>query len=193
MNSFNSSIWERALTLVGGYHEHCYPPKTAYEAGLRYRFAIVVHSDCKNNPDESFDAELFLALVGAIQEALDFDSQAIQLNTDLAVKSLIKLTELYLSSVAREREAPQKISYYKNSSLVCEEQTEFWNLIGGPFPYHDSYAFCFYSAEDCFEQLASRCLIVGQQLGIETPSKYYGQDFRKPLSWHKWLLNWLWS
>lgn len=150
-----------------------------------------MHSDCKNNPDESFDAELFLAAVKAMQEALDFNNQVIQLNADLTVKSLTELTEYYLNSEAGEREAPQKISYYKNSSLVCEEQTEFWNLIGGAFPYHDSYAFCFYSTEDCFEQFASRCQAVCEQLGIETPSKYYGQDFKKPLSWHKWLLDWL--
>ncbi len=151
-----------------------------------------MRSDCKKNPDESFDVEFFLVLVKAMQEALNFDSQVIQLN-DLTVNSLAELNDIYLHNRAGEREAPQKISYYKNSSLVCEEQTEFWNLIGGPFPYHDSYAFCFYSAEDCFERFASRCLIVCEQLGIETPPKHYGQDFRKPLSWHKWLLGWLWA
>ena len=183
--------WDRALTLISGYHEQSYPPRAAYQAGLRRRFAIVMRSDCKNNPDRSFDVELFLALGRAVQASLDFDSQIIKLDNDLTASSLDELAEFYARIEAIEHEAPHKISYYRDARLVCEEETEFWNLVGGPFLYHDSRTFSFYTGEDRFEEFVARCAAACAQFGVEAPMRYWGQDFKKPLPWYQWPLRWL--
>ena len=186
--SSNPLLWDRAIRLVSGYPEHSYPPKTAYRAGLRYRFAIVMFSDCKNDPEPSFDAEFFLSLTRAVQNALDFDTQLIELEDSLTVGSLDELAELYRRVGAAECEAPKKISYYKNSRLICEEETEFWNEVGGPFLYHDSRTFSFYNEEDRFEEFVLLCAAVCEQFGVYPPMRYWGQDFKKPYPWYKWLL-----
>jgi len=148
-------------------------------------------SDCKNDPEPSFDAEFFLSLTRAVQSAFDFDSQFIELDDSLTAGSLNELAELYARVGAAECEAPNKISYYKNSRLVCEEETEFWNQAGGPFLYHDSRTFSFYSEEDRFAELVSRCAAVCAQFGVEAPMRYWGQDFQKPFPQYRRLLRWL--
>src|SRR5262245_59170914 len=191
MSSSQTLIWGRDINLFSGYDDVNYPPKTAYQAGLRHRFAIIMYSDCKNDPYPSFDAEFFLALARAAQDALDFDSQLIELDDSLSARSLDELAELYALAGAPECDAPNKISYYKNSRLICEEETEFWNRVGGPFPYHDSYTFAFYTVEDRFNEFVSRCAAVCAQLGVGAPLRYWGQDFKKPFPWYKWPLRWL--
>lgn len=187
----NPLIWNRSISMVSGYDEHCYPPKTAFRAGLRYRFAIVMHSDCKNDPEASFDAEFFLALTKAVQDGIAFDRQIISLESSITVGSLNELAGHYARSGSRESEAPHKISYYAQSCLVCEEETEFWNLTGGPAIYHDSRAFSFYTAEDRFEDFASRCAAVCAQFEVEAPMRHWGEDFKRPFPWYKWPLRWL--
>jgi hypothetical protein len=142
-----------------------------------------MHSDCENDPEASFDAELFLALTKALQNGIAFDHQIISLDGSVTVGSLVELAEHYARIGWSESEAPRKISYYAQSSLVREEETEFWNLAGGPAIYHDSRTFSFYTAEDRFEDFASRCAAASARLGVEAPTRHWGEDLKRPFPW----------
>jgi hypothetical protein len=188
---YDQTTWDRSIALVSGYHTHCYPPKTAYRANLRHRFAIILQSDCTTDPNPSFDVEFFLALLKTMQAMIRFDRQIIALENSLSFETLDELAAHYFRIGLNESEAPRKIAYYNQSTLVCEEETEFWNMVGGPSPYHDSRTFSFYTPEDRFEAFASRIAATCTQFELDAPMRYWEEEFKRPFSWYKRPLQWL--
>jgi len=55
----------RHIALVAGYHPCSFPPATAYDAGLKERFAVVLSSYRPDKDDMFFDAELFVLIAGS--------------------------------------------------------------------------------------------------------------------------------
>lgn len=62
------------------------------------------------------------------------------------------------------------------------ERTEFWSMVGGPSPYHDSVAFSFFSGLDIRSKIEDIVLEACGALGIErrAAESEPGADSDKP-------------
>lgn len=63
-------------------------------------------------------------------------------------------------------EFPHRITFHRNGELALLEQTEFWNRVGGPTPYHDSVTLSFSSELDIQSQIEEIILDTCGSLGI---------------------------
>ncbi len=64
-------------------------------------------------------------------------------------------------------EFPQRVTFERDRELVLLEQTEFWSMVGGPAPYHDSVALSFSSELDIADQVEAVILDACESLGIK--------------------------
>ena len=176
--------WERSVSFVRGYHEHCYPPPIAYDSQLRHRFAIVLHSYQNGSSEFSFDAEFFLQMSNAMQTCIDFDDATIVLDGLGDVHSFHELSGLY--GGIDEPEAPLEIYFRKGPQLICMEQTEFWCGCGGPDIYADSYTFAYYSADDYADVFSARCKDMCSQGAVEFGEVMTAEPAKRPfVPWYK--------
>lgn len=63
-------------------------------------------------------------------------------------------------------EFPHRINFERDGALALLEQTEFWNRVGGPTPYHDSVTLSFSSELDVQSQIEDIILDICGSLGI---------------------------
>lgn len=64
-------------------------------------------------------------------------------------------------------EFPHRITFERGGTPVLHERTEFWNLVGGPTPYHDSVGLSFYSEIDIQSKIEDVFLEACESLGIK--------------------------
>jgi|GEM_PF-6093325 len=57
------------------------------------------------------------------------------------------------AELEKDGEFAHRIAFERDGTLVLLEQTGFWNLVGGPQPYHDSVALSFFSVLDIRSQI----------------------------------------
>ena len=64
-------------------------------------------------------------------------------------------TELMKSDddTLHNEEFPHGLKFMKNGEALLIEESEMWNKIGGPAPYHDSVTLSFFSAEPMDQEL----------------------------------------
>lgn len=77
---------------------------------------------------------------------------------------------------------PHRITFERDGALVLLERTEFWSMVGGPSPYHDSVALSFFSGLDIQSKIEDIVLEACGALGIErrTAESEPGADSEKP-------------
>ncbi|TVQ39934.1 MAG: hypothetical protein EA384_05025 [Spirochaetaceae bacterium] len=63
-------------------------------------------------------------------------------------------------------EFPDRVKFERRGKLMLLWQTEFWNMVGGPTPYHDSVALSFSSELDIRDQIEDIILCICGSLGI---------------------------
>jgi len=198
VNSAEST--DRTLCLVSGYHQHSYPPTRAYFNGLLYRFAVVFDTYRCSKADEYFDSELFLLLVPRLCEIIGYE--AIELVMPEAAKhlkgirfnSFQNLSTFYRQQDELECQPPEWIELTKKNQLIGLGNTEFWNLLGGPDPYHDSYTVSLYTAQDRSEEFRKACELDCPKLGALITNYYVEQQLKEPyrsigtriLRWFRW-------
>jgi hypothetical protein len=73
-------------------------------------------------------------------------------------------------------EFPSRIVFSKTERIVLAEEMEFWSLIGGPSPYHDSVTLSFFSATDLNETLESIFTDEARKLGVEVDRNLKGPN-----------------
>ncbi len=71
------------------------------------------------------------------------------------------------SELEEEGKFPHRLTFERDGGLLLLEQTEFWNMVGGPAPYHDSVALLFFSELDIRAQIQNIILDTCKTLGIE--------------------------
>lgn len=71
------------------------------------------------------------------------------------------------AELEEDGEFPDRVRFERNAKLVLFEQTEFWNLVGGPSPYHDSVTLSFMSELDIRDQIEDIILDTWKSLGIK--------------------------
>lgn len=183
----------RQIALVAGYHPCSFPPATAYDAGLRERFAVVLSSYRPEKDGMFFDAELFVLIADALLQSIPHDSLEIELDERSPhFKSLTELTELYSSQDELDHEPPNSMKALLGKRLVAVEATEPWMAVGGPDPYHDSFTMSFYTVEDRADEFRRICESVAEQSGVTVTAFHEAERQKEPFApWWRRPLRWI--
>ena len=183
----------RQIALVAGYHPCSFPPATAYDAGLKERFAVVLSSYRPDQDEMFFDADLFVRLADAILNVIPHDSLIIELGDGLpCLQSLQELAEQYTGQEESDREPPNSMKAFVGDRMIAVEETEPWMAVGGPAPYHDSFTVSFYTAEDRADEFQGICESVAQQNSVVVTAFYKAERNKEPfVPWWRRPLRWV--
>ena len=139
---------KRSIALVFGYLQDIdYPNEVARGLGLNKRFAIALDTYRPEKNYMYFDAELLYLVLTCVLKEYNFSSIELQFDEDKpkSVASLNELREVLIEeSDEEEREPFLHMKLISDDETCCYVQTEFYTLVGGPSPYHDTYTFSFY-------------------------------------------------
>ena len=64
-------------------------------------------------------------------------------------------------------EFPHGLKFIKINETLLIEESEMWNKIGGPAPYHDSLTLSFFSADPIDKELYAIFCEAAKQIGVE--------------------------
>ncbi len=71
------------------------------------------------------------------------------------------------AELEKDAEFPHRIAFQRDGMIVLLARAEFWNMVGGPMPYHDSVALSFFAGTDLRSELEAIFLEACRSLGIE--------------------------
>lgn len=189
-----SPINDRRLCLVSGYHAVSYPPDAAYEAGLRFRFAVVFDTAPHDTVDMYFDSNLFLQLLPSVCEAIGFNTIDIRMNDGQHLSSFGALGRLYATLNEGDREPPSWMELRCGDELSGIVEAELWKNVGGPPPYHDSYTMSCYTRLDQSAELRRVCEGICSEAAACVTGFYSEPPTKEPYSYLPWwrrALDWL--
>lgn len=148
--------------------------------GLPFRFAVLTWFDLEGEPDDPW--ELARAALPRVAAAVGADSITAEY-WDRRKKGLIlqrveeKLTfEIPWDELVgpagpgpEEREFPHRLRFEGGGEVLMREETEFWNLVGGPPPYSDSVTLSFFTPVERAEELKTIFSEAAVALGLGSP------------------------
>ncbi len=185
------SVTDRTLYLVSGDHAANFPPADAYQAGLRHRFAVVLDTYRRDKVDMYFDSDLYLRLVPALCQAIGYEGVDIRMTDRSRLTSFDDVAHHYAGREEIEQEPPERIQLGRRGQTVGIVATEFWTMVGGPFPYHDSYTLSFYTEQDRSAELRRVSETVCSEVGAVITGYYSGQQRKEPdRPWWRRVLRW---
>jgi hypothetical protein len=191
MTTAKQTAADRTLCLVSGYHAASFPPADAFEAGLRHRFAVVLGTYRRDKAEMHFDTGLFLHLVPALCQAIGYDCVAIRMMRGGRFHSFDELSGQYAGLEELDQEPPARIDLHRSGQLVGVVETEFWMMVGGPSPYHDSYTLSFYTDRDRSPELRRVSETVCSEVGAVITGYHEGQESKEPYRpWWRKVLRW---
>ena len=76
------------------------------------------------------------------------------------------------AKLEKNDEFPNRIVFTRDGTLMLLEQTEFWNVAGGPAPYHDSVTLSFFSELEIQSQIEEIVLDTCRTVGINRIAQY---------------------
>ena len=176
--------------IVNGYHANTPIPKKAKNAGLSFRFALILDSYHPDIDYMHFQDSFFLACLVQIAKKIDYDTITIYVN-DKSYQSIEVLRRHLLATPEEDRQPPKAIRFERGGKLICLEETEFWMLCGGDAPYSDSYTASFYTKENMADEFIDACLAASKIEGngikeiIQASSEPVKQTFWKKI--FKWI------
>ena len=166
-----------------------YTGKIAFKKGLDHyasklpkgfgnRFAVLTWFE--NGPDQADPWPLVRLAVPKISQHLNAESVIAEyyeeqkvgflwLQRERKTTNRTLWTELMKSDDdALHHEAfPHGIRFMKNGETLLIEESEMWNKIGGPAPYHDSLTLSFFSAEPMDQELYTIFCEAAKALNVE--------------------------
>jgi hypothetical protein len=66
-----------------------------------------------------------------------------------------------------EEDFPDRFRFFKGDTVLLHEESERWDLVGGPFPYHDSCTLSFFSTNDISDKLQAIFIEQCSRLNID--------------------------
>jgi hypothetical protein len=134
------------VSFVDGFDDVRCQPDYAKSAGLNRRFAIIQETYRPDCVDVYFDEPLWLSLL----EFAKRTSTNVQIGVTQNSSKKVAL-ENFLADFSKlpneERHPPPFIFGSEEGMLKIAIETEYWNNVGGPMPYHDSYTYSIYSSD----------------------------------------------
>jgi hypothetical protein len=139
------------ISFVSGFDAEDRTPGLVKSAGLKHRFAVIQETYRPDKVDMYFDEALWGRLFDfAIRYALDRKTIA---EIRYASKEMPAANLVTAGRQETDKKPPPYILVRDGGKCVLCIATEFWNLIGGPWPYHDSYTYSIYSNEVLDDQV----------------------------------------
>ncbi|MBI3677871.1 MAG: hypothetical protein HY243_14780 [Proteobacteria bacterium] len=154
-------------------------------AGLTRRFAVIQETCRSDSVDMYFDEALWLRVLEfatlyqpSLQiEIVGHDGASVQRDDFLVAWNALDITD---------RHPPAQILVRDNQTLVLLIQTENWNRVGGPWPYHDSYTYALFSNEDLTERVMQFLCDAEASRGWDISTKVLGPTREVPF-WKRLL------
>jgi|GEM_PF-568326 hypothetical protein len=174
---------DRTIGLVQGY-DFASAPSEALGAGLPHRFAVIFDAHRAAHSGTYFDAELYLAVIGEVAAVLGATNLAITWTGHAAPvfrslgQQLAELASRFATS-AHDATPPESLSFASGQDVVAIGNTEFW-LLGGRYPYADSYTVAFFTAVDKSAAMLSGCTKICDKLGAEVRCQITGSPTSPP-------------
>ncbi len=75
-----------------------------------------------------------------------------------------------------EQTFPSRFRFLSGSRVVLRAESEMWNMVGGPSPYHDSVTVSFFSTEPMHEQLRRLFAEEAAKLGVAVEDTIESSD-----------------
>jgi len=157
----------REIGLVDGYHECASLPREATTNDLRWRFAVVMDTDRKDNPDWYFDFELYSHLLQEMVPLITHSEERVLTFEEQELDSLAAALAHLRGIDDGDREPFREIRLAEHGYLAALIVTEYWAFCGGPSPYSDSYTLSFFTREYLGEEFRAACCIVCERIGAE--------------------------
>lgn len=151
---------ERPFSLVSGWHAGSVPPtNAAIKQGLAFRSAVVLESHRPSCAEMVCDHGLLSAALRSAGSLVAHDRVTFWIDRPTVLQRLLRRRpaqervagvsslENFLH-VCPSFDAPDQVVYEVDFQHVMHCVYEPWNLLGGPWPYHDSYTFSFLATEE---------------------------------------------
>jgi hypothetical protein len=176
------------ITFVDGFDDWYTVPPAVKSAGLSHRFAVIQDTYRSDSVGMYFDEALWRRL---IDFALHF-SPGSYLTAIVGERAFdwISFISDWENSTASNREPPAYVQVFADGKFVLCMATEYWTRVGGPMPYHDSYTYSFFSAEDLSRRIMQHLREAIDADAWNLASQAIRAE-RRPV-WKRWLRT-LWS
>lgn len=178
----------RDLRLVSGYlPEIDQPPEAALKLNLTRRVAVVV------NDNDIPHSRFYWDLLEAIVESLPGECVTFDLNTGQVELSFDAISQMRAYSDGQpDLGIPFDSAHVRvRNKTVAYIQVEPWNMLGGPYPYHDTWTFAIYRAIDDLTRLRDACYRVCREHEIPIAEEMQGLPHPEPTPFWKRLVRWL--
>lgn len=178
----------RDIWLVDGYHECTRVATETTTNDLRWRFAVVMDTDRKDNPNWYFDFELYSHLLEEMVPLITHNEERVLSFEEQEFDSLASALA-HLEGIDEGDSQPfREIRLAKHGHLVALIATEYWAFCGGPSPYSDSYTLSFYTREYLGEEFRAACRLVCERTGAEIVRECTASPTPVHSSWWKRVL-----
>lgn len=145
------------IKIVHGYHQCTDRVEEAPRNGFTSRVAVVFETFRRDNVSMYFDSDLHAELVGGWSRLLESTHVTFCMRDGVEFQGVGELKSRYRQLVEEDRIPPRSVKYFRKNTLVGLSITEFWTLVGGPDPYHDSYTFSLYTKEPRVTETIALC------------------------------------
>ena len=137
------------IRFVSGIDSVTRIPKLVRLSDLRRRFAVIQDTYRSDSAEMYFDEALWCSLFEFAKQYAPAVRVSIVLERD--IKEMLELSVDAFDSywrILEDRCPPPFVLVRDSDKLVLFVATEYWNRVGGPMPYHDSYTYSLFSRED---------------------------------------------
>lgn len=131
--------------------------------GFPHRFAVLTWIDCDG--DGAMPWSLLRGCIPAVAREINADAVLTEFwarEKKLFQKSVItKVSECTWEELMKNsdeilqehQDFPDRFRFERSGQVVLLAESERWDLVGGPMPYHDSVTLSFFSAKDLSSEL----------------------------------------
>lgn len=122
-------------------------PAQVRDTGFTNRFAVIQDSHVEGHDDMVFDEGLWRALV-QFASGLGDRVEVFASAGGRSPQPFKGFMEAFDALAPDDRGPPDLLLVHAGNQLKVCMVTEAWTQVGGPAPYHDSYTYAFFSAQD---------------------------------------------
>ncbi len=164
-------VLKPSLGLVVGYLYDIdgISPQEAVHAQLPRRFSLILNAYAWDEDGKNFDLDLLFDLLSYLLDWIGYDTLTV-MTEESQTRTYPTVDELktYYQQVPIEKGDPfTSLRAVRRGRVTCLIETEFYNRVGGPMPYHDQYVFAFYVSDYRPDEL--QMLIVRRCAELEIP------------------------
>jgi len=165
-------------------------PVQARDAALTTRFAVIQDSHVEGHDDMVFDEGLWRSLVQFASGLGERVEVVPRTGRRVRPQPLASWMETFDAAAPGDRGPPDLLLVHAGNHLKVCMVTEAWTQVGGPAPYHDSYTYAFFSAQELGRDIVAHlercngdgCWDLSSEIITVSPGKAPG-IIRRVLDW----------